>query len=72
MSLYEVSMRVRIRDRHQDTPKGLWGKEGEIFGVDNPLAMSGEYIHPPPQVYSVLFDGDTAPMNIFEAWLELA
>ena len=70
--LYEPAMRVRVRDRNQETPMGLWGQEGEIVGVENPPATDGEYTHTPQQMYSVLIDGEKAPMKVFEAWIEMA
>ncbi len=72
MPLFEASMRVRIKDRHQDTPMGLWGKEGEVVGVNTPPPPGGEFNFAHEQVYSVLLDGESAPMKTFEAWLELA
>ncbi len=72
MTLYETAMRIRIRDKNQDTPMGLWGIEGEIVGVENPPSPGGEYTHTSQQVYSVLFDGEKAPMKVFEAWIEMA
>ena len=72
MSQYEAPMRVRIRDRHQHTPMGLWGKEGEIIAVEGLTVQGGEYTDGSQQVYSVLFDGDSAPMKVFEEWLEQA
>jgi len=72
MSLYEPPMRVRVRDRHQHTPMGLWGKEGAIIAVEGPAVQGGEHTDGSQQVYSVLFDGDSAPMKVFEDWLEQA
>ena len=70
MPLYELSMRVRIRNRHPDSPMGMWGQAGEVVGVNYLSIPQGESTSDAQQVYSVLFDGETRPMKVFEAWLE--
>ena len=68
MSLFEPPMRVRVR-HHLNTPMGMWGKAGEIISVDYLSIPSGEITDPPEQVYTVLFDGESKPMKVFESWL---
>ena len=70
MSLYEPPMRVRIRDRNPDTPMGMWGQAGEVISVNYLSIPSGEITDPHEQVYTVLFDGDSKPIKVFESWLE--
>ena len=69
MPLYEPPMRVRVR-HHPDSPMGMWGQAGEIVSVNYLSIPSGEITDPPEQVYTVLFDGETKPMKVFESWLE--
>ena len=47
MTLYEIAMRVRIRDKNQDTPIELWGMEGNVVVVEAPPQPGGEYTHAP-------------------------
>ena len=63
-------MRVRIRDKHPDSPMGMWGQAGEVVGVDYVSIPRGKSTSDAQQVYSVLFDSETRPMKVFEACLE--
>ena len=71
MALYEPPMRVRIRDRNPDTPMGMWGQAGEVVSVNYLSVPLGESTDSAQQVYTVLFDGESKPMKVFESWLEL-
>ena len=69
MTRYQIASRVRIRDHNQETPLGMWGKSGLVVGIDA-LARTGGYSnHRPLQAYAVMFDGDSAPLDIYERWL---
>lgn len=69
MALFEPPMRVRVR-YHPDCPMGMWGKAGEVISVIYLSIPSGEITDPPEQVYTVLFDGESKPMKVFESWLQ--
>lgn len=69
MPLYEPPMRVRIRN-HPDAPMGMWGQAGEVVGVNYLSIPHGESTADAQQVYTVLFDGETKPIKVFEYWLE--
>jgi hypothetical protein len=70
MPLFEIGMRVRIRDQSPDTPMGMWGDAGEVVGVNFVSVLHGESIDNAQQVYTVQFDGESKPMKVFETWLQ--
>lgn len=72
MTRYGIASRVRVRGNDQETPLGLWGKAGLVVGIDAPPLPGGEFTHRPLQIYAVMFDGDNAPISVFEPWLESA
>lgn len=69
ITTYHIASRVRIRDRDQETPLGMWGKSGLVVGIDALARSGGNFNHRPLQAYAVIFDGDSAPMDIYERWL---
>jgi hypothetical protein len=62
-------MRIRIRN-HPDAPMGMWGRAGEVVGVNYMSIPHGESTADAQQVYTVLFDGDPKLIKVFEYWLE--
>jgi hypothetical protein len=72
LALCHIASRVRIRNRVQETPLGMWGRTGMVVGIDAPPQPGGGPSHRQHQVYAVMFDGDNAPMDIYESWLESA
>ncbi|MDA0989034.1 MAG: hypothetical protein O2783_07965 [Chloroflexi bacterium] len=70
MPLYEIAMHVRIKNQHPDTPMGMWGQAGEVVGVNFMSIPHGESTADAQQVYTVLFDGESKPIKVFESWLE--
>ena len=50
----------------------MWGRTGMVVGIDAPPQPGGGPSHRQHQVYAVMFDGDNAPMDIYEGWLESA
>ncbi len=69
MPLYEPPMRVCIRN-HPDAPMGMWGQAGEVVDVNYMSIPHGKSTADAQQVYTVLFDGETKPMKVFEYWLD--
>ncbi len=62
MTLHHIASRVRIRNGDDETP----------FGIDGPPDPGGGFSYGKHQVYAVMLDDDSAPMVIFERWLERA
>jgi hypothetical protein len=48
---------------------GMWGRAGEVVGVNYMSIPHGESAADAQQVYTVLFDGDPKLIKVFEYWL---
>ncbi|MQG76330.1 MAG: hypothetical protein FI703_03250 [SAR202 cluster bacterium] len=72
MTMHHIASRVRIRKGDGEAPLGMWGKAGLVVGIDASPDPRVEGVQRHHQSYAVLFDGDSAPMDIYERWLESA